>query len=120
MAFRRGQWVKTTRDLSIQAEAAGQVLTVTVPAPSVGIHHAPLPGRLYHREGAAPVRLSEDDARAALTAGLCELALVDSETGFTTTLEALVPVDAIEAVLDVTDIPARRRATAPDGWTPRA
>lgn len=120
MAFRRGQWVKTTRDLSIHAVAAGQSVTITVPAPSVGIHHLPVAGREYHREGAEPVRLTEDDVAAAVAAGLCELAIVDSATGFTTTLEALVPVQALEAVVDATDIPAPRRATAPAGWTPRA
>jgi hypothetical protein len=115
MAFRKGQWVKTTRDLQISASFAGQSHTITVPAPSVGIYGPILPGRTYHREGAPPIAYTAE----SLPAGLCELALVDG-SGMVTILEAAIPPDAIEPVTELADIPEVRRSHCAPGWTPKA
>jgi len=142
-AFRRGQWVRTTRPLLVKAKVAGQDMVVTVPAPSLGIYHAldierseqlidekgqpavdkdgnPLlrvvPGREYHLETGLP-KIFGKDGEAAPT-NLVGLHLVDSETGFNTILEVAVPPSALEPVTNLEDIPEPRRKTFAEGWKP--
>lgn len=129
MALRRGQWVTLKSPVTVVAAVIdGEPIAKTLPAGTLGIHHALDDARKYQHAGgpeqvAVTVERDADGQTVTRTAhfpGCTGFHQVDPKDGFETLRcvavdpAILVPVTSREA------IPAARLATMSPDFTPRA